>query len=145
MKISLPINMKMPTIVGIFIFISREMFVLSWPEHEKRFITSGSGHAREKFLPTEFLVNLIYECLIEIRIRSEQRCWLDIIWWSYNTKTKSKHWLISKRGEVKHVTRRLSVHTLIVKKMVRKFHNDRTYHTNYYLCRFTGVFLCAYM
>ena len=30
MKISLSINMKMPTIVGIFIFISREIFVLSY-------------------------------------------------------------------------------------------------------------------
>ena len=29
MKISLLINMKMPTIVGIFIFISRENFMLS--------------------------------------------------------------------------------------------------------------------
>ena len=35
MKISLLINMKMPTIVGIFIFISREIFMLSWIEHEK--------------------------------------------------------------------------------------------------------------
>ena len=33
--------MKMPTIVGIFIFISREIFMLSWIEHEKSFITSG--------------------------------------------------------------------------------------------------------
>ena len=30
MKISLLINMKMPTIVGIFIFISREIFVLNY-------------------------------------------------------------------------------------------------------------------
>ena len=30
MKISLPKNMKMPTIVGIFIFISREIFMLSY-------------------------------------------------------------------------------------------------------------------
>ena len=30
MKFSLPINMKMPTIVGIFIFISREIFMLSF-------------------------------------------------------------------------------------------------------------------
>ena len=30
MKISLLINMKMPTIVGIFIFISREIFMLSY-------------------------------------------------------------------------------------------------------------------
>ena len=34
-------NMKIPTIVGIFIFISRENFMLSWVEHEKCFITSG--------------------------------------------------------------------------------------------------------
>ena len=30
MKFSLLINMKMPTIVGIFIFISREIFMLSY-------------------------------------------------------------------------------------------------------------------
>ena len=42
MKISLLINMKMQTIVGIFIFISREKFMLSWVEHHgKSFITSG--------------------------------------------------------------------------------------------------------
>ena len=33
--------MKMPTVVGIFILISREIFMLSWVEHEKSFITSG--------------------------------------------------------------------------------------------------------
>ena len=38
---SLLINMKMPTIVGIFIFISWENFMLSWVEHEKSFITLG--------------------------------------------------------------------------------------------------------
>ena len=43
MKISLLINMKMPTIVGIFIFISREIFMLSWVEHEKGFITWRPG------------------------------------------------------------------------------------------------------
>ena len=65
MELSLLINMKMPTIVGIFIFISREIFMLSyvqqerirnfgnlrfisrknfmlnWVKHEKCFITSG--------------------------------------------------------------------------------------------------------
>ena len=61
MKFSLLINMKMPTTVGIFIFISREKFMLgyvlqeriaivsslrtnfmlSWVEHETSFITSG--------------------------------------------------------------------------------------------------------
>ena len=43
MEIYLLINMKMPTIVGIFIFISRENFMLSWVEHEKSFITSEPG------------------------------------------------------------------------------------------------------
>ena len=41
MKISLLISMKMPIIVGIFIFISGENFMLSWVEQEKSFITSG--------------------------------------------------------------------------------------------------------
>ena len=70
MKFSLLMNMKMPTIFGIFIFISREIFMLSsailskkecaivgnlrfisgtsfmlcWVKHEKSFITSGSDH-----------------------------------------------------------------------------------------------------
>ena len=39
-RISSLINMKMPTIVGIFIFISRENFMHSCVEHEKSFITS---------------------------------------------------------------------------------------------------------
>ena len=70
MKFSLLINTKMPSIVGIFIFsyllaekfscsamfskkefaivnnlrfISRTNFMLSWVEHEKRYITSGPG------------------------------------------------------------------------------------------------------
>ena len=43
MKFSLLINMKIRTIVGIFIFISRENFMLSWGEHEKSFTTSGPG------------------------------------------------------------------------------------------------------
>ena len=37
-EISLLINIKMLTIVGIFIFISRENFMLGWVEHEKSFI-----------------------------------------------------------------------------------------------------------
>ena len=40
MKISMVINMQMPTIVGIFIFISRENLMLSWAELEKSFIAS---------------------------------------------------------------------------------------------------------
>ena len=66
MKFSLPINMKMPTIVGIFIFISTENcsamfskkefaivsnlrfirktnFMLSWVEHEKKFYNLGAS------------------------------------------------------------------------------------------------------
>ena len=35
--------MKMPIIVGIFIFISRGNFMLSWVEHERSFITLDSG------------------------------------------------------------------------------------------------------
>ena len=35
--------MKMPTIVGIFIFISRGNFMLSWVENERSFITLDSG------------------------------------------------------------------------------------------------------
>ena len=68
MKFSLLINMKMPTNIGIFIFISlenstaklskktaelvsnllfvsRETFMLSWVEHEKGSITLGPGSA----------------------------------------------------------------------------------------------------
>ena len=41
MKISLLIDMKMPTIVGIFISVSRENFMLSGVEHENSFTTSG--------------------------------------------------------------------------------------------------------
>ena len=41
MKISLLMNMKMPTFVGMFIFISREIFMLSLVVHEKSFMTSG--------------------------------------------------------------------------------------------------------
>ena len=42
MKISLLINMKMPTIFGIFIFVRRENFILGSVKHEKTFITSES-------------------------------------------------------------------------------------------------------
>ena len=36
------INVKMPTIVGILTFKSRINFVLSWVEHEKKFISGSS-------------------------------------------------------------------------------------------------------
>ena len=37
-------NVKMPTIVGILTFMSRIIFVLSWVEFAKSFITSGPCH-----------------------------------------------------------------------------------------------------
>ena len=37
------INVKMPTTVGILTFMSRKNFMLSWVEHEKSSITSGTG------------------------------------------------------------------------------------------------------
>ena len=37
------INVKMPTIVGILIFMSRINLVLSWVEHGKSFLTMGNG------------------------------------------------------------------------------------------------------
>ena len=38
----LPMNVKMPTVVGILTFMTRINFMLSYIEHEKSFITSGS-------------------------------------------------------------------------------------------------------
>ena len=57
MKISPLINKKMPTTVGIFIFISREDFMLSWVEHEKSLIISGPvfWEMSEKNITTLFL------------------------------------------------------------------------------------------
>ena len=37
------INVKMPTIVGILTFKSMINFMLSWVEHKKSFITSGTA------------------------------------------------------------------------------------------------------
>ena len=42
MKISLLIKMKMPTIVGIFIFISREKFIVSRDELEEKLYNPGA-------------------------------------------------------------------------------------------------------
>ena len=38
-----PVNVKMPTIVGILTFMSRMNFKLCLVEHEKSLITSGQG------------------------------------------------------------------------------------------------------
>ena len=51
------VNMKMPTLVGIFIFISRENFMLSGVEHEKSFITSGP-EVRERFRIALLVIHL---------------------------------------------------------------------------------------
>ena len=40
-------NMKMPTLVGIFIFISTENFMLRGADHKKCFITSEPGLLRQ--------------------------------------------------------------------------------------------------
>ena len=44
------INVKMPTIVGILIFMSRKNFILSRVEHEKSFITSGPDCIGMKYI-----------------------------------------------------------------------------------------------
>ena len=56
--------MKMPTIVGIFIFISRENFMLSWVEHEKSFITSGPDcqWAPCKYIRSLYVTKLYRHC-----------------------------------------------------------------------------------
>ena len=36
MKFFMPMNIKMRTIVGILIFISRKIFMLSWVEYKKK-------------------------------------------------------------------------------------------------------------
>ena len=41
----------MPTIVGIFIFIRRENFMLSWIKHEKRFIISKPEQKEPQVVP----------------------------------------------------------------------------------------------
>ena len=61
MKIPLLINMKMPTIVGIFIFISREFFVLSRVEHEKSFITSGPDLTAWTFVVRPYCMQEIFK------------------------------------------------------------------------------------
>ena len=54
-KLSMLINMKMPTIVGIFIFISRENFMLSRVSMNNFFLTSGPGINIYMFLIRHFL------------------------------------------------------------------------------------------
>ena len=61
MKISLLVNMKMPTIIGIFMFISRENFMLSWVEPEKKFYNCGARYLKQTFSSSkmeDFIINL---------------------------------------------------------------------------------------
>ena len=53
MKVSLLINMKMPTIVGIFIFISREMFMLIYVSKKEFAIVSNLGFINRMLSKTE--------------------------------------------------------------------------------------------
>ena len=55
MEFSLLINMKLSTIDGIFILISKETFMLTLDEHEKSFITLRPGPSCSKL--TTSLVN----------------------------------------------------------------------------------------
>ena len=78
MKFSLLINMKMPTIVGIFIFISRENFMLSWVEHEKSFMISG---------PDQCLLGVWNRTSIQIcyrqTVKTDQTAWM-LVGWQFN-------------------------------------------------------------
>ena len=67
MEISLLINMKMPTIVGIFILISRENFMLSYVEHEKRLITSGSDFRQEDFFKFSVTKSIFSSCDLDVQ------------------------------------------------------------------------------
>ena len=65
-------NVKMPTIVGILIFMSRINLMLSWVEHEKSFITSGpvllvSLTVKVKVPPIiiYFLLNIVWHIYIK--------------------------------------------------------------------------------
>ena len=71
MKISLLINMKMPTFVGIFISISRENFMFSWVEHEKSFITLGPCCLNH----TQFVNHIMYKPGAFMNWRSCSPCW----------------------------------------------------------------------
>ena len=82
-------------IVGIFIFISRENFMLSWVEHEKSFITSRPGISICVVYILWFLENhwvRFDDLKIEYRITMGQEAWamLHIISLFMNTLSKTK-------------------------------------------------------
>ena len=62
---------EMPIFVGIFVFISRENFMLSWAEHEKSL--NNMFHCSEKIR----LINNFFECTYQITIKSDpvQHCY----------------------------------------------------------------------
>ena len=89
--------MKMPTIVGIFIFISRENFMLSWVEHEKRLVTLMPGlywtvnlnhlssnlwnctfwHVRTRAVWPVFVVSTKKLCILSYPNNAHWRFWTD--------------------------------------------------------------------
>ena len=103
MKISLLINMKMPTIVSIFIFISRENFMLSWSEHEKSFLVTGPGLCLKKFkfkLLTTYSSAKVFRPLIHLA-HARRALLLSIKWTGkrlvQDCSTKCA-WVIQKQG-----------------------------------------------
>ena len=69
MQFFLLTNIKMATIVGILIFISRRNFILNWVEYDKSFITSGpclmifapSQGSGPDFVKKKFMHNLTWK------------------------------------------------------------------------------------
>ena len=70
MTISLLINMKMPTFVGVFIFISRENYMLRWAERKKK---------KKKKKKKDFY-NLWVNC-------PKGTSTISILWWSQRAET----------------------------------------------------------
>ena len=62
------INVTMPTIVGIITFMSRKNFMLNCVEHEKFFITLGSGCEVIKFLPCSTQLSMKLFLLINVKM-----------------------------------------------------------------------------
>ena len=104
-EISLIINMKMPTFVGIFISISRENFMLSWVEHEKRFITSGPGLGLVLGLPnstgpdqTPRVAASVLGCIVCLNYRKLRVKWNGLkstfrtIFPAYIQRQSTHHW-----------------------------------------------------
>ena len=77
-KFFLLTNIKMPTIVGILMFISRKNFMLNWVEYEKSFITLGPVLIWKNLSstpePNHFLtISVIYPCKFEKNLLTVSR------------------------------------------------------------------------